>query len=282
MPGLIAIDPANYTPFFTGGATGFLAALPPLFFAYAGFEALAQSAGEVEDSRRVLPRVFVRGIVWTTVIFVSMSLVAFGVLPARALGASGVPMTVAAEVYLPFGAAAVVTLGAVMAVATSLNATMLVPARLAWHLAREGQLPAAFGRTHPHWRTPTTGLVVSFAVAAVLLLSGRMELALGIAVVALVLLYGLHSAALLLLPRCNPELYAQVSTTVPRGLQRLAGSASVLALGGIVAVQFAGDLATILHTPLRERLLTLHFTSLELLVAWVLLGLLVHRWMTKR
>lgn len=73
-----------------------------------------------------------------------------------------------------------------------------------------------------------------------------------------------------------------MSTSVPRWLQRLAGGTSVLALGGVVAVQFAGDLATILHTPFTERLRTLHLTSLELLVAWVLLGLLLHRWMTKR
>jgi amino acid transporter len=44
VPGLFAIDTANYRPFFTHGFTGFAASLPPLFFAYAGFESLAQSA----------------------------------------------------------------------------------------------------------------------------------------------------------------------------------------------------------------------------------------------
>src|SRR6185295_12138377 len=50
VPGLFAIHPENYRPFFTHGFPGFAAALPPLFFAYAGFESLAQAAGEVKDS----------------------------------------------------------------------------------------------------------------------------------------------------------------------------------------------------------------------------------------
>jgi amino acid transporter len=272
VPGLFAIDSSNYRPFFTGGATGFFSALPPLFFAYAGFEALSHAAGEVKDSRAVLPGIFLRGILATTAIFVAMSLVAFGALPAQALGESDVPMSAAAATYLPFGATALVTLGAVMAVATSLNATMLVPARLAWHLARQGQLPSAFGWTHAHRRTPTLGLAVSFGLVALLLLSGRAELALGIAVVALMLLYALHSVALLMLPRRNPELLASATTRLPRGLQRTAAWCSILSLGAIVGVQFADDLSILLREPFVSRFADLDLTSLELLLAWLAVG----------
>src|SRR5262249_42711904 len=61
-PGLFAVHPAHSRPFFTHGLRGFAAALAPLFFAYAGFESLAQTAGEVRDSTRRLPRVFLLGI----------------------------------------------------------------------------------------------------------------------------------------------------------------------------------------------------------------------------
>ena len=72
LPGLFAIRTANYRPFFAHGRDGFLAALPLLFFAYAGFESLAHTAGEVRDSTKTLPRIFVRGIALTTLVFVSM------------------------------------------------------------------------------------------------------------------------------------------------------------------------------------------------------------------
>src|SRR5215213_9855838 len=53
-PGLFVLRSENYTPLFTHGASGFGASLLPLFFAYAGFESIAQTAGEVKDSTRRL------------------------------------------------------------------------------------------------------------------------------------------------------------------------------------------------------------------------------------
>jgi amino acid transporter len=276
VPGLFALRLANYRPFFTGGLSGFGASLPPLFFAYAGFESLSQAAGEVRDSRARLPRVFVRGIVLTSLVFIAMTVVAFGVLPAERLGASEVPMSEAAARYLPFGAAAVVTLGAVMAIATSLNATMMVPARLALSMARDGRIPPVFGRVHAGLGTPVPGLLVSFAVASALLVSGCLVLALGIAVVALVALYALHSLALLLLPRWNPRLYAEVTARIPRRLQLWAGSCSLLTMGGIVCLQFGQDLGRMFATSLPARLAGTGLTSLELFVIWVLAGLAVY------
>src|SRR6185436_12273969 len=130
VPGLFAIRVENYRPFFTHGLGGFAEALPPLFFAYAGFESLAQTAGEVRDSTRSLPRVFLRGILATTVIYFLMSFVAFGVLPGEQLRAAAAPMAAVASHYLPMGTSWFITFGAVMAITTSLNSTMLVPSRI--------------------------------------------------------------------------------------------------------------------------------------------------------
>src|SRR4029079_18168976 len=144
-PGLFAIHPAYYRPFFTHGPTGFLASLPPLFFAYAGFESLAQAAGEVEDSTRRLPRIFIRGIVATTIIYLLMSVVGLGTLPRDRLRVSNAPMAEAATHYLPAGAAALVTIGAIMALTTSLNGTMFAPSRVAIVLAEDGLAPRWLG-----------------------------------------------------------------------------------------------------------------------------------------
>src|SRR5207237_2695300 len=105
VPGLFAIHPSNYSPFITHGPGGFAASLIPLFFSYAGFEALAQTAGEVKDSTSRLPMVFLKGITATALIFILMSAVAFGVLPGARLQASSAPMTEVASVSLPWGAA---------------------------------------------------------------------------------------------------------------------------------------------------------------------------------
>ncbi len=234
VPGLFAIDTQNYRPFFTHGLKGFIASLPPLFFAYAGFESLAQAAGEVSDSTRTLPGIFIRGITATLIIYLLMSVVGLGALPGEQLRVSPAPMAEAAARYLPMGAAALVTLGAMMALSTSLNATMLVPSRIAIVLSEDGMAPRWLGSISPRTGTPIVGLTITLAGALILLLTNQISLALNIAVFALVLLYFLHSLALLLLPRLNPELFRSVTVPIPIAVQRIAAVVSMLAMGALL------------------------------------------------
>jgi len=276
LPGLFAIHPAYYRPFFTHGLRGFAAALPPLFFAWAGFESLAQTAGEVRDSRRRLPRVFLGGLVGTGIAYVSMSAVAFGVLPGERLQASRAPMAEAAGQYLHAGAAWFVTLGAVMALATTVNATMLVPSRLALVLVRDGLAPRWTGVVSARTGTPVRGLALTLLAGVTLVLSGQVSLALNIAVFALVALYLLHSLVLLLLPRWNPELYASAQAGIPLWLQRAAGILSIVSMAGLLALQVVADVAVLKTTTLGQRVATHTLTTVELAAVWALLGLVLY------
>lgn len=277
VPGLFALRAENYSPLFTHGVQGFGASLVPLFFAYAGFESLAQTAGEVKDSTTRLPRVFLGGILATAVLFVLMSVVTFGVLPGSALVGSRAPMSDVAAVYLPAAGSLVVTLGALAAIATSINASMLVPSRLAVVLARDGLLPAWLGRVHPRTGTPLISLTLTLLLCALLLASGQVGLALSSAVLALVLLYFLHSLALLLLPRVNPELAASVAVRISLRLRVVAALVSMVSMAGLVAVQVVQDVGTIRSMDLGERLAGSSLTSIELLAGWTLLGFALHK-----
>lgn len=281
LPGLPAIRFAHYRPFFTHGFSGFAASLPPLFFAYAGFESLAQAAGEVRDSTRRLPVIFAKGIAVATLAYFLMSAVAFGVLPGERLAASSAPMVEVASVYLSGAAAWFVGLGAVMALATSVNATMLVPSRLTVILARDRLAPAWLGAIARTTGTPAIGLSLTFAAAAVLLASGQIAVALNIAVFALVLLYFIHSLALLCLPRANPALFASVTVRTPRAVQRVAAVLSLLAMGVLIALQVGEDVAAFGRLSLKERIATHSLTTLELCAMWSVVGVAIYalgRW----
>ncbi|HEY8847916.1 MAG TPA: APC family permease [Thermoanaerobaculia bacterium] len=282
VPGLFAIRPDNYRPFFTHNWRGFAAALPPLFFAYAGFESLAQTAGEVRDSTRRLPRIFLRGIGLTTILYLLMSGVAFGVLPGERLRASAAPMADVGAQYLPLGAAAFVTLGAIMAITTSLNATMLVPSRVAIMLAEDSLAPKWLGRISPRTGTPIVGLTLTLLATLTLLISGQISLALNIAVFALVVLYFLHSFALLALPRANPELFQSVTVGIPLWLQRVAAVTSMISMGLLIALQIADDLRVLGRTTFVERATHGSLTTIELVVFWAAVGTLLVSFGTAR
>jgi len=272
IPGLFAIHPANYSPFITHGVNGFALSLAPIFFSYAGFESLAQTAGETKDSTRRLPMVFLRGITATALIFIAMSAVAFGVLPGARLGASSAPMTEVAAVYLPWGAASFVTLGAIMAITTSLNPTLLVPSRLALIFVEDGLAPRWLGAINSRTATPVRALTLTLAACLLLLLRKDISLALNIAVFALVLLYFLHSLTFLILPWRNPALYREITIRLPVWLQRGAAVISVLSMGVLIAVQVVQDAHTLTTQSLGERVAKHSLTSLELALVWSLIG----------
>jgi amino acid transporter len=272
VPGLFAIRPANYQPFVTHGLSGFAAGLVLIFFAFAGFESLAQTAGEVRDSTRRLPLVFLKGISVTALIYVLMSLVAFGVLPLARLQTSSTPMAEVAAVYLPAGAALFVTFGAIMAITTSLNSTMLVPSRLALILARDHLSPRWVGVVSPRTGTPIRGLTLTFVACAVLLVSRQLSLALNVAIFALVVLYFMHSLVFLMLPRRNPALHRSITVSLPLWLQRAAAALSVLTMGALIVVQVSEDARTLAAQSLAERIANHSLTSLELAVVWSLVG----------
>ncbi len=207
VPGLRTIHPEYYRPLFPYGLSGFLAALSSLFMSYAGFEGLAQTAGETKDARRTLPRIFFRGIGATVLIYFVMSLVAFGNLPYADLAKSSSAMTDVAHRYLPGWGAGVVALGAIMAFATSINVTLMVPPRLLLVLGEDRLVPSILAHVHPRFRTPDVGLTLTVGVAIGLLLTNTLGVILAVTLQAIFLLYVLHGLALICLPFVNPGLY---------------------------------------------------------------------------
>jgi amino acid transporter len=273
VPGLFVLNTRNYTPFFTHGWNGFGVSLLPLFFAYAGFESIAQTAGEVKDSTRRLPRILVRGITITALIYVFTSIVSFGVLPGGRLQASSAPMAEVASIYLPAGAAIFVTLGAVAAIMTALNGTLLVPSRLAITFVKDGLAPRWLGFVNETTATPIRGLTLTLLCCAILLVSGQLSLALNVAVFALVVLYFIHSLVFLFLPRLNARLASEVEVNLPLRVRQVAAIVSVLSMGLMILIQLRQDIQALQTSSLSQRIREHSLTSIELLWVWGIVGL---------
>ena len=273
VPGLFVVQTENYIPFFTNGWTGFGASLLPLFFAYAGFESIAQTAGEVKDSTRRLPRILVRGITITALIYVFTSIVSFGVVPAGRLAAGSAPMTGVASIYLPAGAVIFVTLGAIAAIMTALNGTIFVPSRLAIMFVKDGLAPRWLGFINQKTATPIRGLTLTTICCVLLLISGQLALALNVAVFALVVLYFIHSLVFLFLPRLNSVLANEIEISLPLRVQQVAAVVSVVSMGVLISIQLYQDVITLQTLSLSERIDKGALTSIELVVVWGLVGL---------
>ncbi len=276
VPGLFVLRSENYFPFLTHGISGFGVSLLPLFFAYAGFESLAQTAGEVKDSTRKLPTILLKGITITGLIYVLTAIVSFGVLPGTRLKESAAPMAEVASVYLPKGAAMFVTLGAIMAIMTALNGTMLVPSRLALQFVEDGLAPKWLGVVNEKTATPVRGLTLMLLACVALLVSGQMSLALNVAVFALVLLYFVHSLVFLFLPRLNRELKSAIKLQMPDWLLQTSAVVSVVSMGVLIVIQVLRDADTLRTETLSERIANHSLTSIELVIIWGIVGVVMY------
>jgi len=276
LPGLFVLKAANYTPFITHGWGAFGASLLPLFFAYAGFESLAQTAGEVKDSTRRLPRILLIGITITAVIYVLTSVVSFGVLPGSRLQSSTAPMAEVASMYLPAGGAVFVILGAIAAIMTALNGTMLVPSRMGMMLAKDRLAPRWLGVVNTKTATPIRGLTLTLLACALLLISGQMALALNVAVAALICLYFIHSLVFLLLPRLNGTLAREIKLAMPVWLMNVAALFSVMSMGTMIVIQLLADIDTLKTQSLSQRIREHTLTSVELIFVWAIVGVVLY------
>jgi APA family basic amino acid/polyamine antiporter len=277
VPGLFVLQPENYTPFFMHGWSGFGASLLPLFFAYAGFESIAQTAGEVKDSTRRLPRILLKGITITALFYVFTSIVSFGVLPGGRLQASSAPMAEVASIYLPAGAAIFVTLGAIAAIMTALNGTIFVPSRLAIMFVKDGLAPHWLGFINQTTATPIRGLTLTLICCALLLISGQLALALNVAVFALVVLYFIHSLVFLFLPRLNSVLANEIEISLPLRVQQVAAIVSVVSMGVMILIQLRQDVTVLQTLSISQRISENALTSIELLLVWGLVGLALYQ-----
>ncbi|MEN3335333.1 MAG: basic amino acid/polyamine antiporter, family [Blastocatellia bacterium] len=285
VPGLFAIQWKNFSPLFpygfwpttTGGERGFLAALPPLFFSYAGFESLAQTAGETKEARRSLPAIFINGILISMVIFFLMSLVAFGVVPYQELAQSNYAIADAAHRFLPAWGGAVVALGAVMAFTTSINASLYVPARILYVFGEDRMAPQWFARVGDRFHTPWVSLVINTTIALALLWTKQFGYVLNISLVAMFLLYALHSASLIALPFIRPRLYDTAEVRLRPALLVGLGIVSLLSMSYLAFVTIARDIS--------ERQQTGGLAIWQLLLLWSAVGTalyLIARWEGRR
>jgi APA family basic amino acid/polyamine antiporter len=209
IPGLFAIRMENFHPFMPQGVSGFIRSLTVLFFAYAGFEALSQSAGETISATRTIPKIFFRGILISMGVYVSISAITFGVLPYAEVIGSKMPVADAAQKFLPFGAK-IVALGAISAFLTTINALMMVPSRILYMFANDHVAPKFFAYVSKRTGTPILSISINFALALALVWTSTISYLIGISLQALLILYFTECLALVCLPVLNKPLWQQV------------------------------------------------------------------------
>jgi basic amino acid/polyamine antiporter, APA family len=179
-----------------------------VFFAYFGFENLANIAEETKNAPRTIPRALVISIVITTGIYILIATSAIALVGWENLSSTEAPLALAAE--KAFGRVGVTVLSAIALFATSNTVLMMLVAgsRIMFGMSKERALPAALGRVHPATKTPGIAVVLMMllTIALVALSRGNISTVANIAVFVIFIVYALVNLSLIWLRYKQPEL----------------------------------------------------------------------------
>ena len=144
---VVDIDPdllafSGYPPF-----NDIVASVALTFFAYLGFSVITFAVGDLREPARELPRAMYLALGVTTVTYVLIALGVFGTLTVdEAVGYGETAIAEAARPALGDAGFTIMAIAALLATASSVNATLYASAGLTSMLADVGQFPPFFGR----------------------------------------------------------------------------------------------------------------------------------------
>ncbi|KAG2669203.1 hypothetical protein I3760_14G023200 [Carya illinoinensis] len=165
--GAFEIDVSNWSPFAPNGVKAILTGATVVFFAYVGFDAVANSAEEAKRPQRDLPIGIMASLLICITLYIGVCLVITGMVPYKFLGEDA-PL---AEAFASKGlkyVSVLISIGAVAGLTTTLLVGLYVQSRLYLGLGRDGLLPSIFAKVHPKLHTPVHSQVWVGIVAGVL------------------------------------------------------------------------------------------------------------------
>ncbi len=197
---LSVFDASRLQPFFINGAGGLLQASALLFFAYSGYGRPVTIVEEVREPRTTLPRAVTAALGITTALYLAVALAALGALGPVRMGEETAPLRAAMAVTGNPAGPALLSAGALIATSTVLLTDIWGVSRLAFAMAREGDLPGWLGRLSEPQRIPRNAVLA--AGALLLVLAGVLDLrpALEASSLALLVYYGIMNISAMRLP----------------------------------------------------------------------------------
>lgn len=201
VAGLREVQTSSFTPFAPTGWRGVLEAAALMFFAYTGYARIATLGEEVRQPRVTIPRAIVLTIAVTVVLYAGVAYVAVGTVGAAALAASDAPLELAAARVGPTWLVGVVSVGAFAAMLGVMLSQLLGLSRMAFAMARRGDLPAGLSAVHERFRVPHRAVVLVGAIAAVVAVTGTLRGVAAAAAFTILVYYGIANVSALRMPR---------------------------------------------------------------------------------
>ncbi|MDP8246994.1 MAG: APC family permease [Candidatus Tritonobacter lacicola] len=151
------LAPATWTkpiPLIAGGMI--------IFVAYEGFELIANTANDVKNPKKTLPRAYYTAVGFVILLYIIIAIVTVGNLPlAKIAAAQDYALAAAARPFLGHFGFVIIAVAALLATCSAINATLYGSARISYIIAKDGELPRQLEKTTGKNPMPLEGLIIT-------------------------------------------------------------------------------------------------------------------------
>ena len=166
VAGIIYMNPALLSPDNYPSSNNIFYSLAITFFAYEGFRVITNTAEDMPEPEKTLPRAMMASILLVMLLYVAVSFAVFGNLPTdKVIAAKDFALAEAALPIFGHVGFVVVAIAALISTASSINANLYAVTNVTYQLAKDGELPSVFGEPIAHSKE---GLVISGFIIVIL------------------------------------------------------------------------------------------------------------------
>ncbi len=189
------------------GVTGVISASALIFFAYLGFEEMANIAEETKNPRKTLPRALLISVAVTSVIYILVAITAVGLVDWRALAGSNAPLAfVASQSVLGQNAFLLLSFIALFATSNTVLTSMITTSRALYGMAKDGSLPKSLSRIDGKRGTPWLSVILTMLATFAFILVGDLKITASITDFGAFALFIIVNLSLLFLRYTKPKL----------------------------------------------------------------------------
>lgn len=169
VSGFFEVQPQNFSQFFDKGATAIFSTAGLVYISYVGITKVASVAEEIHNPERNLPLGVFLAIGTSILIYALGTVIMVGVVPAEQLLGDLTPVATTAEMYLGQWGVIVVTVAAIVAFSSVVNAGILSASRYPLAMSRDHLVPNELG-TMSRFGTPKYSILLTVSVILLLIL----------------------------------------------------------------------------------------------------------------
>jgi APA family basic amino acid/polyamine antiporter len=154
---------------------GIVVAAALIFFAFIGFEDMANISEETVNARHAIPKAILIALLIASVIYMLVSISVVSIVPWQELAASSAPISLVAGTVLGPAAETIFSFIALFATSSTVLILLIAVSRLLYGMSKGHTLPSAISRVHSRTKTPFVAIAISSVLAMLFVLAGELK-----------------------------------------------------------------------------------------------------------